>query len=87
MPAKQVIGLVGDACAGKSHVAAMFAKLGATVYDADAAVHRIYAQPEVIDEVMFVLNEDVRAQDGNIDRGKLAAIVFSDLFFTVALAP
>jgi len=74
---KQVIGLVGDACAGKSSVAKMFAKLGATVYDADAAVHKIYARPDVIDEVQKMFG-DVTT-DGKIDRVKLAAIVFSDL--------
>lgn len=54
----------------------MFAKLGATVYDADAAVHKIYAQPDVIEEVRKMFG-DVTT-DGKIDRVKLAAIVFSD---------
>lgn len=56
----------------------MFAKLGATVYDADAAVHRIYAQPEVIEEVRAMFG-DVLSPDAKIDRVKLAAIVFTDL--------
>lgn len=74
---KRVIGLVGDACAGKSSVAKMFAKLGATVYDADAAVHKIYAQPDVIEEVRTMFGDVLTG--GKIDRVKLAAIVFSDL--------
>lgn len=73
---KQVIGLVGDACAGKSSVAKMFAKLGATVYEADAAVHRIYAQPDVIDEVQKMFGNVLT--DGKIDRAKLGSVVFND---------
>lgn len=74
---KHIIGLVGDACAGKSSAAKIFAKLGAMVYDADAAVHKIYARPDVIEEVRKMFG-DVTT-DGKIDRVKLAAIVFSDL--------
>lgn len=73
---KQVIGLVGDACAGKSSAAKIFAKLGATVYDADAAVHRIYARPDVIEEVRTMFGDVLTG--GKIDRVKLAAVVFSD---------
>lgn len=73
---KQVIGLVGDACAGKSSVAKMFAKLGASIYDADAAVHRIYAQQDVIDEVRAMFGDVLT--DGKIDRAKLGGVVFSD---------
>lgn len=74
---KQVIGLVGDACAGKSSAAKIFAKLGATVYDADAAVHKIYARPDVIEDVRKMFGDVLTG--GKIDRVKLAAIVFSDL--------
>lgn len=74
---KLVIGLIGDACAGKSTLSGMFAKKGAHVYDADAAIHALYELPEVIKDVQHYFGKGVLGEDGKVDRKKLGAIVFS----------
>lgn len=71
------VGLTGSIGMGKSTVAAMFRDEGASVWDADAAVRRLYARggpgylavkerfPEAIAE-------------GGVDRGKLSRLVLDD---------
>jgi dephospho-CoA kinase len=70
-----VAGLTGSIAMGKSTVAAMFAALGAPVFDADAAVRSFYAGKgrEPV-EAMF---PGVLA-NGGIDRDRLAQLVLTD---------
>jgi dephospho-CoA kinase len=70
-----VAGLTGSIAMGKSTVAAMFAALGAPVFDADAAVRLFYAgRGKETVEAMFpgVL------VNGSIDRDRLAQLVLTD---------
>ncbi len=75
---RPVIGLVGQVCSGKSAVADAFRRHGARVYDADKAVHEIYARPDVIREVVAMFGPDVLNDNGQVDRKVLARIVFGE---------
>ncbi len=72
-----VIGLTGSIGMGKSTTAAMFAEAGAAVWDADAAVHRLYgdggaAVPHVAGLVPGVVRH------GAVDRARLRAAIAAD---------
>lgn len=71
------VGLTGSIGMGKSTVAAMFADEGAYVWDADAAVRRLYAPGA---EGYLAIKErfpEAIGADG-VDRGKLSALVLND---------
>ena len=66
-----VLGITGAIASGKTTVAAVFAEAGIPVFNADAAVHDIYArEPE---SIARVLPEAV--VDGSIDRVRLAGLI------------
>jgi dephospho-CoA kinase len=73
-----IVGLTGGIGAGKSTVANMFAQLGALVVDADQLA-REAIEPGTIgfDEVVAEFSKKILT-DGEIDRAKLAKIVFKD---------
>ena len=73
---RPIIGLIGQVCAGKSAVAAIFRSNGALVWDADKAVHSLYQQPNVICEISQLFPDAV--ENNLINKKKLAAIVFFD---------
>jgi dephospho-CoA kinase len=75
---KLVIGLVGGMGSGKSEVAGLFAQRGAKVVSGDQAGHEALRQPEVRARVIERWGPELVTQEGEINRGKLAAIVFSN---------
>ena len=71
----RILGLTGSIGMGKSTTAKLFMEAGVPVYDADAAVHKIYegeAAPAV--EAAF----PGTTVDGKVDRAKLSAKVVHD---------
>ena len=73
-----VVGLTGGIGAGKSTVAELFARLGALVIDADQLARMaIERGTDGFADVMLRFGEEVIV-NGDIDRKKLAEIVFSD---------
>jgi dephospho-CoA kinase len=74
-----VIGLTGGICSGKSTVAAMFQRLGATVLDADQVAHELVEPGQPLFEVVAsAFGREVVGADGRIDRSRLGATVFAD---------
>jgi dephospho-CoA kinase len=71
----RILGLTGSIGMGKSTTAKLFMEAGVPVYDADAAVHKIYegeAAPAI--EAVF----PGTTVDGRVDRAKLSAKVVHD---------
>ena len=80
-----VIGLTGGILTGKSTVSEMLAEKGAVIIDADKIGHKAYQpQTPAWGEVVDAFGNDILKESGEIDRKKLAEIVFND---REALAP
>lgn len=78
-PEKFVIGLTGNIATGKSVVRKMLEHLGAYGIDADALGHRAIAKDAPgYKTVVDTFGKWILASDGQIDRAKLARVVFSD---------
>jgi len=73
---KNVVGLVGNVCCGKSTISKIFLEMGAYVYNADAAVHAIYKDPAVIAKVKKAFGKEVIDSNGAVDRKALGKLVF-----------
>jgi dephospho-CoA kinase len=73
------VGLTGGIGAGKSEVTRRFASLGATVIDADAIAREVVAiGTPGLDQVIAEFGDGMRAEDGGLDRERLASVVFAD---------
>ncbi len=71
------LGLTGSIGMGKSTTARLFAEEGCPVWDADAAVHRLYAQGGAAVAPIGAAFPDA-ITDGAVDRGRLRAIIADD---------
>ena len=72
-----IVGLTGSIGMGKSTVTAMFADEGAAVWNADDAVHRLYAPGGKGARAVAARFPDTII-DGGVDREKLSALVLDD---------
>ncbi len=77
-PKPPVLGLVGSIGAGKSTLAAAFKARGCLVLDSDFAAKEALKRPEVIATIVGWWGNELLDSSGQIDRGQLAAKVFSD---------
>ncbi|MGR3320549.1 MAG: dephospho-CoA kinase [Pseudooceanicola sp.] len=72
-----LLGLTGSIGMGKSTTAKMFAEEGCAVWDADAAVHRLYAAGGAAVEPMGAAFPDA-IRDGAVSRDALREIISAD---------
>ena len=70
-----ILGLTGSIGMGKSTTAKLFEEAGVPVYDADAAVHRLY-EGEAVPAIETAFPGTT--SDGKVDRKKLSARVVHD---------
>lgn len=74
----KLIGLTGTSGSGKGYIAALFAAQGICAIDTDAIVHRLYRENLSCIEELEKAFGSLQTEQGEIDRKKLAAIVFAD---------
>lgn len=73
------IGLTGGIGSGKSFVAGVFRQLGVPVFNSDDEARRIQqTDVDVLHKIRSAFGDDVFLPDGQLDRKKVAAVVFSD---------
>ena len=75
---KPIIGIIGGIASGKSTVAAQFGKLGCAVISADAIAHDLLGEEPVRDEIVRLFGRGILQPSGQIDRRRLAEMVFAD---------
>ncbi len=73
----KIVALTGSIGMGKSTTSAMFKDLGVPIWDADAAVHRLYAPEGAAIPPIQALIPDAIGQDG-VDRDILTAKILQD---------
>ena len=75
---KPIIGILGGIGSGKSSVAAEFGRLGCAIIDADHIAGELLGEHSVRQSVIEAFGDIVFDSSGQIDRRKLADIVFAD---------
>lgn len=75
----KIIGVTGGIGSGKSTVSRILSDLGAKVLDADRIAREVVKKGgEALDELKMTFGNEILDSMGELDRKKLAAIVFSD---------
>jgi dephospho-CoA kinase len=78
-------GLTGSIGSGKTIVAKLFNTLNTPIFFADTEARNILNKAEIKQSVLEITNSDILDDVGNIDRKKLAQIIFNDKNKFIAL--
>jgi len=74
-----LVGLTGGIGAGKSTVSALLAERGAVIVDADLIARELQSPgSSVLDQMAERFGSHIITDDGSLDRGAVAKIVFND---------
>ena len=73
-----VIGLTGNYGMGKSYVLSIFRELGAIVLDSDDIVAQLLQDSGVVLKIKKILGSGVEKDDGTLDKGEVAKLVFNN---------
>ncbi len=75
----KIVGITGGIGSGKSTICKVFAQLGIPIYDADSAAKLLYDKyPELKQSIKELVSEEAIDKNGNVNRKKLAEIVFNN---------
>jgi dephospho-CoA kinase len=77
IPARSLVGLTGGIAAGKSEALRAFERHGAATISTDAVVHELQRSPEVVAKMVERWGDEA-APGGELDRARVAEIVFAD---------
>jgi len=76
---KIVLGITGGTACGKTTVASMFKKSGASCIDADSIYHRLISPGSAVyEKIVYAFGTGVLGKRSQIDRKKIAGIVFNN---------
>ena len=76
---RRVIGVTGGIASGKSNVCSVIASLGYPVIDCDKLARDLSVKNEPVYNAMLnVLGPEYLLEDGNLDRKKIAKLIFND---------
>ena len=73
-----VVGLTGNIGCGKSSLSDIFRAQGIKIIDADIIARQIYEDEKLLSKVYETFGNDIKNEDGSLNRKALGRIVFSD---------
>src|SRR3990167_8518288 len=78
----KIIGLTGGFATGKTTVSQMIREMGHTVICADEIAHTLVSHnSQILNQIISLFGKDYLDMNQNLDRKKLASVLFQKFFF------